>query len=160
MIIDKCSSFLIQIDRNVKCPTSRIDCEMIFLSILKNFFSKLLYFFWKCHFWHLKRPQNAPTARSRTGLVFFNKCSLGAFCAGELHLRSHMMISVWRTTKSCYVIGFKKACHDSGHIHTKTLPVAREATAASEFAKRLKTSQKVGRWGRHRKSGSSASETQ
>ena len=38
MIIDKCSSFLIQNDRNVKCPTSRIDCEMIFLSILENFF--------------------------------------------------------------------------------------------------------------------------
>ena len=38
MIIDKCSSFLIQIDRNVKCPTSRIDCEMIFYRFWKTFF--------------------------------------------------------------------------------------------------------------------------
>ena len=37
MIISKFSSFL-QIHRNVKCPTSRTDCETNFLSILENFF--------------------------------------------------------------------------------------------------------------------------
>ena len=31
-----------------------------------------------------------------------------------------------------HMIGFKKACPGSGHIHTKTLLVAREATADPE----------------------------
>ena len=37
----------------VKCPTSRIDCEANFLSILENFFPKWLYFRWKVHCCHL-----------------------------------------------------------------------------------------------------------
>ena len=39
MIIAKFSSFFTDTLKCVKCPTSRIDCETIFLSILKNFFS-------------------------------------------------------------------------------------------------------------------------
>ena len=38
MIIDKFSSFFTDTPKCVKCPTSRIDCETNFLSILENFF--------------------------------------------------------------------------------------------------------------------------
>ncbi len=36
----------------LKCPTLKMDCETNFLWILKNFFSKCLYFLWEAHFCH------------------------------------------------------------------------------------------------------------
>ena len=42
------------------------------------------------------------------------------------------------------MIGFKKACPDSGHIHTKTLLLAREATAAPECSNRSKITWELG----------------
>ena len=43
----------------MKYPTSRIDCETNFYSILENFFSKWLYFSSKVHFCHAFRSGSA-----------------------------------------------------------------------------------------------------
>ncbi len=63
--------FCLQMHRNVKCPTSRIDCETNFLSILENFFSKWLYFRWKVHFCHRESHQRLWRARLKKNSLFF-----------------------------------------------------------------------------------------
>ena len=80
------SSSQIHCGHHLQCPTSRIDCETNFLSILENFFSKSLYFCWKVHFCHSGvdvRPRYGRTGRIISNVRVWQDLSRTVFiCIG------------------------------------------------------------------------------
>ena len=124
-----------QVHWNVKCPTLMIDCETNFLSILENFFSKLLYFCWKAHFCHpfvtippyvrkasrfLSTAEILQSATSvRVGLhiqsasIFCGKCISGIYS-------ENMRVQVTCSILFNYVQLFLNKCPESNNIQYPT----------------------------------------
>ena len=99
--------------KDVKYPTSRIDCEMNFLSILGNFFSKLSYFWWKVHFCYQTRSGSDHPAASSNNLkiyFLFYEIFQGALSSHQLRIGSHMWatFSSWSEIFGPSEIFFKK----------------------------------------------------
>ena len=83
----------------VKCPSSRIDCETNFLSILENFFSKWFYFCWKVHFCHRKLAYARGTGVPGTSFLMYrvsrnsSKRLLGFCCYRYFDVHRHQCAS-------------------------------------------------------------------